>query len=173
MSKIKFLGLVLVSVVFALPFTSCGGDDNETKPGYEQYITGDYEGSVTSLDGSINISDVTLKITSGSKTNEAKVNTTIDLSSMGFPPLAVTGPLTVSQGKEGYAVKGLFVASLSMEGMPIPLPIPVELDGTIVGGNANIAISVLLSQLENQGLPIPTDNIPLVFVGEKAAVTSK
>ncbi|GHU69936.1 hypothetical protein FACS189413_09580 [Bacteroidia bacterium] len=175
MSKIKFLGLVWISAVLALSFTSCGGDDNETvKPGYEQNITGNYVGSVVSSDGSINIPDVTLQITAGKKINEAIVNTTIDLSLFGFPPLNVTGPLTVSQGKEGYVVEGEIVAPLVIEGMPIALPIPVALNGTIVEGNANIAISVLLSKLPiPEGMPIPAIDINLAFVGETAAVAPK
>ncbi|KAA6301279.1 MAG: hypothetical protein EZS26_002588 [Candidatus Ordinivivax streblomastigis] len=183
-SKMKFLGLLLLSVALVIPFTSCEEDKEDKEddgqgkptyvPGYEQDIQGSYAGGVASLDSSIVIPDVTLGITAADSTNKASVSTTLDLSPLGFGSLTVDGPVIVSlsNDEDGYAINGIVIAPLKVESYPISIPIPVDLNGTIVGGKANITISVLLSMLPPES-GLGSNNIDLKFVGETTSAPIK
>jgi hypothetical protein len=160
-SKMRFLGLGMLSAALVLSFTSCD-DKEENAKGYEHQIKGLYEGTLTPDEGLIVLDDLLLTIEpkSSAHTDRANLSTEIDLSVFGLPlpDLNVTCELVVEAAGKGYKVTGENIVFIDIEASPDPVPVTVILTGTIVEGVATIQISATVPN---------TPTLHFTYLGEK------
>jgi hypothetical protein len=126
--------LLVLSVVLA---TSCSKDDKETRDATA--VAGTYAGELKTADGTTSFGALSLAI-EATKTDSIVIKTTIDLSPVlqGLS-LPVTCPAKVTFTDDHYTVSGSVEVSVPLPGSTDPVPLQVQIGGTITSGKVKTA----------------------------------